>query len=295
MKNNTLTIALAASFSVTACASQKSTVQPTAKATTVQKTTDDGDKAKIDYLDKVNSNASFQKNIIEGITFTVSRDGGKEISVPGQLRMRKNTVIRLSLQMPIIGTEVGRIEFTPDYVLFVDRMHKEYVKAPYNKVSFLKDNGINFYTLQTLFWNQLYLPGKTAVGYTDLDSFKADVAGYKAQVPVTLTDGKLSFTWTTQRSDATIRRTRVDYKSPGHGISTLVWDYSGFRTLGSKPFPYSNTMTVTTPATGKTRTIKASFVADNITTSSDWEANTTLSDKYKEVAVEDILGKLMGH
>lgn len=35
--------------------------------------------------------------------------------------MRKDKMIRLRLFVPIIGTEVGRIDFTPDYVLVVDR------------------------------------------------------------------------------------------------------------------------------------------------------------------------------
>lgn len=119
--------------------------RPSPRAKTVQTNKAD-EKARIDFLDKVNSNASYQKNIAAAITFRLTQGNGKEISVPGQLRMRKDEVIRLSLQVPILGTEVGRIEFAKDYVLFVDRMHKEYVKAKYSDVGFLRDNGINFYS-----------------------------------------------------------------------------------------------------------------------------------------------------
>lgn len=61
------------------------------------------------------------------MTFEIKM-GSKDISVPGSLKMRKDEVIRLQLFIPILGTEVGRLEFTPDYVLIVDRLHKEYIK-----------------------------------------------------------------------------------------------------------------------------------------------------------------------
>ena len=80
---------------------------------------------------------SIKKNLVSDLSFTVNT-GKKEISVPGILHMRKDEVIRLQLLIPIIRSEVGRIEFTKDYVLFIDRIHKQYVKAKYNDVAFLK-------------------------------------------------------------------------------------------------------------------------------------------------------------
>ena len=78
--------------------------------------------------------------------------------------MRKDNVIRLQLLIPVLRSEVGRIEFTPEGVLFVDRYHHQYVKTTYDEVDFLRDNGITFYSLQSLFWNQLLLPWRTARG-----------------------------------------------------------------------------------------------------------------------------------
>ncbi len=55
--------------------------------------------------------------------------------------MRKVEVIRIQLFIPILGTEVGRLEFTPNYVLIIDHLHKEYIKADYTQVDFLKEAG----------------------------------------------------------------------------------------------------------------------------------------------------------
>jgi len=109
--------------------------------------------------------------------------------------MRKDEVIRLQLLVPIIRSEVGRIEFTKDYVLFLDRIHKQYVKAKYNDVAFLKNNGINFYSLQALFWNQLFIPGQQRVGEHNLTLFKVDFnASQNASqkgTSIILNDGKM--------------------------------------------------------------------------------------------------------
>ena len=91
-----------------------------------------------EYVRKVYNNATNAKNIVSKIDFSIDANG-KNISVDGRIYMRKNEVIRVVLS-PLGIMEVGRVEFTPDYVLVIDRLHKQYVKATYNDLSFLKNN-----------------------------------------------------------------------------------------------------------------------------------------------------------
>lgn len=100
--------------------------------------------------------------------------------------MRKDECIRIQLLMPILRSELARIEFTPDYVLLIDRYHKEYIKASYSEVSFLANNGISFYSLQSLFWNQLTAPGAKHLSAADLKKFAADITAAGSRVPVSL-------------------------------------------------------------------------------------------------------------
>lgn len=292
MNASKLMVIAASALLMASCATHKTVGTTDKTAATVNKTEKTEEQQQIDFLDKVNENASYQKNISAGITFHIWQENGKEMNVPGQLRMRKDEVIRISLQMPLIGSEIGRLEFAKDYVLIVDRIHKEYVKTGYSNISFLRDNGIDFYSLQALFWNRLLLPGKTSVGYTDLSKFKANLQATGDKVPVTLSSGKLKFTWNANRKSGVIDQTKVEYSSKGHGVSSLTWQYGNFTNFGSKPFPYSNTMTVVTPATGKTKTLKAAYDINSISTNSDWSAKTDLSGKYKQVSAEEVLGKL---
>lgn len=146
---------------------------------------------KLAFVQKVSDNQVYTKNIVGNMSFTLQA-GDKDITVPGKLSMRKDEIIRIQLFIPILGTEVGRLEFTPDHVLIIDRLHKEYIKADYTQVDFLKQ-GISFYSLQALFWNQLLLPGERTVKESDLKKFDArlDVAG--DAVPVSYRNGNMTY------------------------------------------------------------------------------------------------------
>ena len=97
----------------------------------------------MNFLRKVTDNAAYARNIVSKIKFTMNT-GSKDISVAGSLHMRKDEVIRIQLT-PFGIMEAGRLEFTKDYVLLVDRIHKEYVKTSYDSVDFLQRNGLDFY------------------------------------------------------------------------------------------------------------------------------------------------------
>lgn len=83
--------------------------------------------------------------------------------------MKRDQMIRISLRM--LGFEVGVMEFTPADVLVIDRFNKQYVRAAYNEVGFLRQAGLDFYSLQALFWNELFLPGQHQLTTSDLKRF----------------------------------------------------------------------------------------------------------------------------
>ena len=79
--------------------------------------------------------------------------GERSLSVGGMLRMKRNDVIQLSLVTFGI-LEVARIEMTPDYFMIVNKMERQYVKAAYSDVPFLKRSNIDFRMIQAFFWNE---------------------------------------------------------------------------------------------------------------------------------------------
>lgn len=248
---------------------------------------------KLAFVQKVSDTQVYTKNITGDMVFTLNT-GGKSISVNGSLHMRKDEVIRMQLFAPILGFEVGRLEFAPDYVLIVDRLHKEYIKADYNQVDFLQKQGISFYSLQALFWNQLLLPGAKKVTESDLKKFDADIATSGDNVPVTLQNEGMTYRWTADRTSGRITQADVQYVSSQTGTSGLTMKYSDFRNVGVKLFPATIDLTLATEATRTKQEANIVIRMDEVKTETNWDTKTEVSAKYKQVSPQDVLNKIMG-
>ncbi|MGI6231274.1 MAG: DUF4292 domain-containing protein [Prevotella sp.] len=292
MKHSFQLLMLGAVLFLASCGAKKNLVNDGSNKTAPVTQTTNKAQEQLAFVQKVSDNRVYAENIVASLSFNAQAEG-KDITVPGQLRMRRNEVIRLQLFVPLLGSEVGRLEFTPDYVLVVDRIHKEYIKGDYNQLDFLRDNGLNFYSLQSLFWNQLLLPGTTRVGEGDLIKFSPDLDETGQNVPITLKNGNLTFVWTANRQDGKISQADITYIGGKSGKSNLKWNYSDFKPLGSKQFPATQEFSFTTNATGKQKSASVRLEMNSLKTNSDWDAQTTVSDRYKKVEAQDVLGKLL--
>lgn len=280
-------LAMAAAF--VSCGTKKviTEQEPDVKTVTGVK---DAEQLKLNYMRRVYDNAVYTKNIVSNIDFALNT-GSKDISVSGSLRMRKDDVIRI--QLTAFGLmEVGRLEFTKDYVMIVDRIHKEYVKGDYNKVDFLKRNGLNFYSLQALFWNMLFVPGAGNITDEQLKKFAPDLKSSSALVPVSLEQGNMNYVWQTDSKTGQIIQTDVTYSDKNDGSTKLSCKYDDFKALGTKMYPNLLTLNGKTQATRQPREITVTIKMKGVKTDSDWEPRTTLSGKYKEVSVEEALEKI---
>ena len=248
---------------------------------------------KLAFIQKVADTKVFNDNITGSMSFSLNA-GNKSINLPGSIKMRKNKVIRLQLFIPLLGTEVGRLEFTPDYVLVVDRLHREYIKGDYSQIDFLKANGLNFYSLQSLFWNQLLLPGQNNVTESDLKKYDVKLAADNAsQNIITFSKDKFKYEWKADKTDGRISDVAVQYNSADHGISLLTWKYNNFKSVGVKSFPAEQEFQLSTNAMQKQKQATIKISMNEVKTDSDWEERTTLSDRYKKIEAQDVLGKIM--
>lgn len=251
----------------------------------------DATQQKRNFIYKVSDNAAYARNIVSKITFSL-KAGGKDVSVDGVLSMRKNDVIRIQLT-PLGLLEVGRIELTKDYVLIVDRIHKEFVKADYGKVEFLENNGLSFYSLQALFWNHLFAPGATEMTDAIVQRFDADLGVEAEEVPVFLSQKNMTCQWLANRETGLIKQATVEYGSQTHGRSALTWHYSDFRPLGSKSFPMHHLFAFNSSMLGSKNNAQVMLKLKNISTDDDWNPCTEVSGKYREVSIQEALAKLI--
>ncbi len=246
----------------------------------------------VSFVEKVVDNAVTAENIVGNATVNIKL-GDRDITVPGALHMRKDKVIRLQLFVPLLGTEIGRLEFTPGQVLVVNRLAKEYVKGDYSQLDFLKDNGISFYSLQALFWNQLTVPGKDRVTAADAREYSVDMGSETAYVPLTLSRGKMKYQWSAARSAGTLTSAVITYNSAGSGTSMLSWLYSNFTAVSGKKFPRTQEFTFRTSVDGKQQEGTIKIDMSEVKTSSNWDTETTVSSKYKQVDAKNALSQMM--
>jgi hypothetical protein len=237
------------------------------------------------FLKKVNENVSKSQFVTSKLKFTVEY-GPQQVSLTGNLKMKRDDVIRMQL-MAFGFVEAARLEFTKDYVLIMDRINKQYLKAPYSHVSFLRNSGINFYTLQALFWNELFVPGRQSVDQGALDKFTASLGD--EDVVISLEEGKMNYSWLANEKTGRINMANISYRDQFKGNTQLNWDYKAFTNLASKPFPSDMGITLTTPEKELKLGIKLTYLGNE----SEWETRTTVSDKYREVTVDDILRRFM--
>jgi hypothetical protein len=289
IKNILFAVALGGmTLAIAGCGSKKAATEGT--SSTVDKH-NGGNVQALAFVQKVANQKVSTQNIVGKMSLNVQM-GSKNITVPGSLHMRYGEVIRIQAFIPLLGSEVGRIEFTPDYVLVIDRMHKEYIKEDYNKVDFLKNNGLNFYSLQALFWNQLFMPGTTSISDANLLDFGVTEAGNSKNI--TLKKGNLNIVWNADNANGRISTAKATYSSLTQGKSSLNWTYSNFKAVAGKMFPAYQKFTFATTAIKNQSNISLTIDMDGVKTDSKWEAKSEISKRYKKIEATDVFGKLFG-
>lgn len=90
------------------------------------------------------------------------------LTVNGNLKLKKGDRMQISFLMPIIRTEVVRVEATPDDVLLVDRMGKRYVRATREELKGLLPKKSDFAHLEKLLYAASRPNGKKVLTGKDL-------------------------------------------------------------------------------------------------------------------------------
>ena len=245
---------------------------------------------KANFIGQVQDNAQTAKFITSKVKFSVET-GAQKLTLTGNLKMKRDDCIRLQL-MAFGFVEAGRIELTPDYVLIMDRINKQYLKAPYVQVDFLRNNGINFNTMQALFWNELSRPAKYSI---NKEAMPVDTAQYTMiesgdDMVINLEAGKMMYSWLANRADGQIRMANMLYRDRLNNTSSqLNWDYEEFDMVNNKPFPKKSAITFTAP----NKEVKLGMTLNYIKHETEWETRTEVSNKYREVTIDEILNRFM--
>ncbi|MBR5613082.1 MAG: DUF4292 domain-containing protein, partial [Bacteroidaceae bacterium] len=155
----------------------------------------------------------------EGLTAKMSLAldvSGKTTKVSGTMRIKKGEVVQLSIA-PLLGIEVARAEISPDGVLVIDRVNRRYVRVSFNELQELTNAQLDFYSLQALFLNEIFLPGKKELTSRDISAFDMELIG--KDVRLELRKAKtFSCSFLTQGSDALLKESFVGLKEMSYGL-----------------------------------------------------------------------------
>ena len=215
----------------------------------------------------------------------LSVDLGKGTTkVNGTLRIKKGEVIQMSIA-PFLGIEVARAEISPDGILVIDRMNKRYVEVSFAEVEALAKANLDFHTLQALFLNELFLPGKGDLTARDASSFKVEPEAEGVWLNVKRAK-RFGYHFLAEAPEALLKESYIGLNGTPYG---LRWKYEDFRSLGKKNFPTDMKLAFE----GGEKPVKAAFALSRLSTDAGWETRTEISPKYNKVELEEILKLLL--
>lgn len=201
------------------------------------------------------------------------------IRVKGKLKMRYDETVQMTFTA--LGLmEVACVEFTPQAAYIVDRIGKRYARIDYSE-GMLKSVGANFATVQALFWNRLFIPGKD-------DAWKRP-----EDFEIKPTDTRQCVEPARQRMLRCYFYTDEEYKQLQQTRLELshyegIWQYGMFEPLGNHSFPTMFDVSLS----GSSRTVGANIALSSIScTDTMWKSGIDLS-RYKEVEPEELMSIL---
>jgi hypothetical protein len=228
---------------------------------------------------------SMQKQAFQYETFSSRANmdldvSGKSYSSRVDIKIVRDSALQLSIQ-PLLGIELFRAEFTEEGLTIIDRMNKRYVSESYATLKGKLPVAFNYYNLQALFSNHIFIPGEQAIVREQYNRFKLKQEGSVAEIQIKdvmqllyvfMADGeeKLLSTYVTDKSEQ----------------FALQWLYTDFRMTDGQPFP----MLMDIELFDKGSSVgQMKIYFSKIQTNTPVKTDTSIPDKYKRVTFEQVL------
>lgn len=243
-----------------------------------------GNLSQAEYVAEVINRTPAWEALTAKMTLAVELNGKGPTKVSGTLRIKKGEVIQLSIT-PLLGIEVARAEITPDGVLVMDRMNKRYVQVSFDELKTLAKADLDFHTLQALFLNEIFLPGKKGLTVSDVAAFSVVSESSEAWVEVK-NPKRFAYRFRTMIGEGVLKESHIALSGTPYGLS---WKYDDFRPLESKQFPSHMLVTFE----GGSKPVTADFSLSRFSTNSDWETHTDVPSRYVKVELQDLLKQLI--
>lgn len=167
--------------------------------------------------------------------------GTRSLSSRASLRIVRDRALQISVQ-PLFGVEVFRLHVDRDSLVVLDRMNKRYVQESLTSLKELYPVGFDYYALQGLFTNALFIAGKSKVQPTDYPQFSyTQTPGMQHQLKSEDKSSGIEYVFNVSGED---RITLTQLRQPQQNYS-LQWEYTNFASVQDGIFPHRMNVTAT--------------------------------------------------
>lgn len=209
------------------------------------------------------------------------------VSVNANMRIRRGELIRLSVA-PVLGIEVARMDITPKGVLVIDRMNRRYVEIGFAEVADILKVEVDFNALQSLFLNEIFLPGRESL--TVEDAVKFDLSEQDGRAHLQVKDSRsqakiarrMNYSFFTSATDGRLEETVISLKDLPYALHCR---YTDFTMVGSDVFPQSIELT----PEGTQKKYSLGLKLSRIGTDSGWDAKSEVPAKYRKMTVQEVI------
>ncbi len=239
-------------------------------------------------LESKSSSVLFKDVLHKGLEFstfssklnmTIST-GTKTIASKGNLRIVNNEAIQLSVQ-PLFGIEMFRLYVEPDYLIILDRMNKRYVKESFEDLKDKSPVGFNFYSLQSLFTNSLFIPEQSDVTANDFRKFKYSESRENYLLTASDKKSNIDYAFSINGNDQ-ITLTQLFLPKKNY---SLQWNYDQFTLMKNLFFPYEMKIVAAT----EKRKLNTSLSLSDITLDSPMNLETSIPGSYTKIELSEVL------
>lgn len=205
--------------------------------------------------------------------------GVGSVNVKGRLKMRRDEAIQMTITA--LGLmEVACVEFTPQHIYLIDRINKRYTKIDYAS-GMLNNIGVNFETIQSLFWNRIFIPGK-ADAWQQAEDYEIKVSGNQLCVTPARQRMLKSFFYTDEDCRQ-LQQTLLELSHYG-----AIWRYDDFEQFDGQDLPTTFDISITSSSYAAGAHIALSSIS---TTDNSWKSGVDLS-RYEAVEFDELLSIL---
>ena len=232
------------------------------------------------------SNAFTYSSFESKITLNLS-SGKHSVGSKAQLRIRHNEAIQISIQ-PLWGVEMFRFHMDKDTLVLLDRMNKRYVKEALTDIKKSYPVGFDFYTLQALLTNRIFLSQHAQIMPNDYHLFHYTQGINNYFLKTKDTESEIEYSFSINAADQ-ITFTNINLQQSTKSYS-LIWEYTDFSMVDKKLFPHKMNITAGTLS----KKIDASILFNNITLNEPIDFRNHIPTNYSKASLSSIIKIITG-